>query len=369
MNYLSQKTTKFLGLSLIFGLSTAASFFFFTNVLPKGTGLALVGSKTEEKGEKNKPCPLNGEMHTADAESKWKERRPLAVMIENHVDTRPQSGVGAADVVYESVAEGGITRFMAVYLCKDAEDIAPVRSARTYFLDWLSEYDAAYAHVGGANKEGPADAIAQIFQYDIHDLDQFSFGYPTYWRDENKAAPHNVHTTTDRLWKAASDRGWGAKDDLTEKRWDDGFLPWQFKDDATGLPEEQKTHVDFWNNDAYSVDWQYDKATNSYKRFYTSMPSIDASTKSQISPKVVIVMYTKESHANDGYPDNVHLLYKTIGSGKALILQDGVAGDGTWQKDSRTGRTIFKDASGNSVKFNRGQIWIENVPDYQNVKH
>jgi len=137
-------------------------------------------------GNKSESCPLNGALYTKAEKNVWESRRPLAVMIENHQESRPQSGLSDADVIYEAVAEGGITRFMALFYCNAAAYepiVGPVRSARTYFLDWASEYNfPLYAHVGGANTPGPANALGQIGDYGWgtnNDLNQFSIGYPT----------------------------------------------------------------------------------------------------------------------------------------------------------------------------------------------
>ncbi len=356
----------------VFVVSAAVSFFGFSATVFQSGALPFIGNKATvaDTGQKDKPCPLNGAMHTKTQEDAWNQRRPLAVMIENHTDARPQSGLSTADVVYESVAEGGITRFMAIFLCNDAQDLAPVRSARTYYLDWLSEYDALYSHVGGANAAGPANALGQILEYEIKDVDNFSYAAPTYIRSDDKPAPHNVHTSTEKLWQLASKLGWAAKDDVTDKRWDEGFLPWQFKDDAKDLPAEKKMRVEFWSNQPdYTVDWQYDQKSNSYKRIHSGQVQVDNANKQPVMPKVVVVQFTKESQANDGYPGNIHLIYKTIGSGKALIFQDGKVVEGTWNKQARTGRTKYMDASGAEIKFNRGQIWIQNVPDFADVTY
>src|SRR3989344_8663701 len=101
---------------------------------------------------KTEECPLSGEMLTKAHKALWEKRRPLGVMIENHLDSRPQSGITNADVVYEAVAEGGITRFLVMFYCQDAKYIGPVRSARIYFLELVQGYGQypLYAHVGGA---------------------------------------------------------------------------------------------------------------------------------------------------------------------------------------------------------------------------
>ncbi len=358
------------GAVILYAASTGLSYLVFNSVLKRPVNLSTpFGSLTDvtsnggDQGTKDKPCPLNGTMYTKAREDQWKQRRPLGVMIENHTDARPITGLSRSDITYETVAEGGITRTLNIYLCQDAGDLAPVRSARTYFLDWVSEYDAAYAHVGGANTAGPADALGQIRDYGILDMDQFGLGFPTYWRGTDKLAPHNVHTTTTKLWDAAKIRGFGA-DNKDGKRWDDGFHVWKFKDDAPLESRGTQTSivVPFWANQPdYTVTWQYDKAANLYRRFIGTVSQVDPLTKEQMSPKTVIVQFETERTANDGYPDG-HLLYGTIGSGDALVFMDGKVIKGTWNKKTRTARTIYQDASGKEITFDRGQIWIQTTP-------
>lgn len=354
---------------VLYFASAGVSYLVFNSVLKRPVNIsAPFGSLTDttsgtEEGPKDRPCPLNGVLYTADRESQWKKRRPLGVMIENHVDARPIIGLTRSDITYEAVAEGGITRTLNIYLCQDAGNLGPVRSARTYFLDWVSEYDAAYAHVGGANTAGPADALGQIRDYGILDMDQFGLGFPTYWRGTDKLAPHNVHTTTKKLWDAAASRGFGSEN-KDGKRWDSVFIQWKFKDDAPPESRGAQTSivVPFWlQQPDYTVTWQYDKTANLYHRVIGQTAQIDPLTKEQMSPKNVVVQFSVESQANDGYPDG-HLLYKTTGSGNALIFMDGKVIRGTWSKKSRTDRTIFFDASGVEIKFNRGQIWIQVIP-------
>ena len=316
-----------------------------------------------EEGVKDKACPLNGTLYTKTREEDWQKRRPLGVMVENHLDARPSLGLSRADVIYEAVAEGGITRFLALYLCQQAGDIAPIRSARTYFLDWVSEYSAAYAHVGGANTPGPADALGQIRQYGILDMDQFGLGFPTYWRGTDKLAPHNVHSTTKKLWEAADQRGFGPKDEKG-KRWDENFTQWKFKDEA-GLEargDQKPIVVPFWSQSPdYTVTWQYDKNANLYRRYHGETAQTDPITNEHLSAKNVIVQLEVERTANDGYPDG-HLLYGTTGSGNAFIFMDGKAVKGKWIKKDRTSRTQFVDDKGKEVQFNRGLVWIETIP-------
>lgn len=332
----------------------------------------------DPKEPKTESCPLNGRLHTKKAAENWDTRRPLAVMIENHTESRPQSGLSSADIIYEVVAEGGITRFMGVFLCNlsDAQ-VGPIRSARTYFLDWLSEYDALYAHVGGANTPGPADALGQIIKYGIKDLNQFSIGFPIFWRDYQRlgkavATEHTMYSTTQKLWGIGAKKGWVAAD-AKGIRWDKNFTPWNFKDDSkagAGDTLAGNIDVEFWQGYAdYSVRWTYDATCNCYKRLNGGAPHLDLNNNQQLGVKNIVVQFEKESRANDGYENNVHLIYKTIGEGKAWFFQDGKIIEGKWIKTLRTARTKYVDLKGKEINFNRGLIWIQNVPEGAKVSY
>jgi hypothetical protein len=145
--------------------------------------------------------------------------------------------------------------------------------------------------------------------------------------------------------------------------WDEEFAAYTFKDGASESerPASQTVHVEFWENDAYFVDWVYDKKQNVYLRENGGEKHVDRNTKKQLSASNVIVLFMTERNANDGYEDNAHLLYGTKGQGKALVFLDGAEIEGTWKKSGRTGRTIITDSSGEEVEFNRGTLWFEIV--------
>ncbi len=323
---------------------------------------------------KTEACPLNGALYSKQQKAWWEKHRPLGVMIENHQDSRPQSGLSSTDVIYEAVAEGAITRFLAVFYCQDAALIGPVRSARTYFLDFISEYGDSplYTHVGGANADGPADALSQIENYGwgmYNDLSQFSIGFPTFWRDANRlgrdvATEHTMYSTTAKLWDYAKTRKL-TNVDQDGASWDSSFVPYTFKDDAklSQRPESQKIKLEFWSGySAYVVDWVYNKSENNYSRNNGGSPHLDKNTDKALATKNIIVLFMAERHANDGYEGNVHLLYKTTGSGKGVVFMDGKEIKATWRKDKRTSRTLIFDSQGSPITFNRGRLWFEILP-------
>lgn len=331
---------------------------------------------------KTEACPTNGAYHSKPEREIWEKRRPLAVMIENHAESRPQSGLSSADVVYEAVAEGGISRFMGVFYCGAAQNVtvAPVRSARTYFLPWVLEYDALYNHVGGAGRcndptvDERAKALCQIEQYKIKDMDQFGISFPTCYRNYDRldhpvATEHTMVCFTDKLYKLAAERGW-TNLDAKGVKWDVNFQAWQFKDDAKEADRAASFSASFvaWKGyeREYGVRWEYDRVGNNYKRFNGGIAHMDLETKTQLTAKVVVIVFAKEIGPVD---DHAHLLYNTIGAGEGLVLQDGKATKVTWKKADLRARTKLYDASGKEVALNRGQVWFELLPIGTSVRY
>lgn len=368
---------------LVYAVSSILSFLLFNTF---GQNLAGVTSpippvKTangrlmfDQNLPKTEECPINGAMYSKQQRAWWEKHAPLGVMIENHTEARPQSGLSSADIVYEAVAEGGITRFLAIYYCQDAEVVGPVRSARTYFMDFLSEYGSfpLYAHVGGANTPGPANALGQIGDYGwagVNDLNQFSIGFPVYLRDYDRlgrtvATEHTVYSSTTKLWDYAKEKRNITNVNSDGDAWDEDFITYTFKDDAAAdaRPASQKIDYNFWDGyDDFAVLWSYDKTSNSYLRSNGGSPHTDLNTKKQLAAKNVVVLFMRESRANDGYEGNLHMLYGTKGTGNAKIFIDGEEIDGTWAKKTRTSHLEIKDRRGNDIEFNKGLIWFSVV--------
>lgn len=338
--------------------------------------------KVDTSAPKTEACPLNGQLFTKAEKEIWEARRPLTVMIENHEDSRPQSGLSSADVVYEMVAEGGITRFLAVFYCGASSQevtIGPVRSARTYFMDLVSEYGdyPLYAHVGGANVSGKANALGQIGDYGWlkkgNDLNQFAIGFPVFWRDYERighevATEHTMYSTTDKLWGVAQKRGLGAED-KEGNSWKEDYTAWKFKEETGSENRGQvaKISFDFWSDySEYAVGWDYLSESNDYQRTNGGQAHKDLNNDQQLKAKAVIIQFMKETGPID---DLKHMLYGTIGKGKGLVFQDGQVIEANWSKANRQARTIFTDTKGKEIEFNGGPIWIEILPIGREVNY
>lgn len=381
----------FIGALILYLVSTGVSYALFSHFGPKRASVSIdehledivadENFQVDESLPKTEVCPLNGKMYTKPERAIWEKRRPLAVMIENSVDARPQSGLSKADIVYEAVAEGGITRFMGMFYCGIAEktEFAPVRSARTYFVDWVSEYDALYNHVGGAGVcsdvtvDERAKALCQIDRYGIKDMDQFGISFPTCYRNPDRlgrpvATEHQMVCVSNNLFDIAKERGWTHVDE-DGIEWNDSFTTWKFKDDAEPGDRGTVDQIDLYFWDGYSdfdVTWEYDATQNVYKRVNGGEAHIDLETDQQITAKNVVIQFSTET---SGVDEHKHLLYDTIGSDEAIIFQDGEAIEGTWSKQSRTARTRFFDSNGKEIEFVRGEIWIEIVPAGNDVTY
>ena len=279
------------------------------------------------------------------------DRKIVAVVVENHPGARPQSGLDKASIVYETIAEGGITRFLAFYQENEAAEIGPVRSARTYFVDWALEYDALFAHVGGN-----VDALDEIGPLGVQDINQF-FNANYFWRDNSRYAPHNVYTTTDKL-RAAGAGKYPATSD---------FKDLDFKSDAplAERPQTASLTVHFSGYE-YDPTYTYDRNTNTWLRSLAGAPFKDKVTGAQIAPKNVAVEFTSFSYGFTRYNESTTHI-GTVGSGRALFYIDGQQVEGTWEKADRKSQTVFKDLAGNEIKFDPGQTWIEVIPDGNTV--
>lgn len=268
-------------------------------------------------------------------------QRPVTgIMMENSLDARPQSGIQEAGVVYEAIAEGGITRFLTLYQEAQPQYIGPVRSLRPYYIDWVAAFDASVAHVGGS-----PEALAQI-RGGGKDLDQF-FNSGSYWRSPSRPSPHNVYTSFDRMDALNKAKGYTSSH----------FTPWPRKEDKKLAVPTAKT-IDLAISSAlYNSHYDYDAATNSYLRSeggkaHIATVSADDKTGQQLRPKVVIALIMPYSLSGK------YSVYGTTGSGPMYVFQDGGVIQGNWNKPDRPSQFSFTDASNQPIKLNKGQTWI-----------
>lgn len=316
------------------------------------TAAALLWQKPQEMTEqagkvetkKDMPAtvyysPLTGEVIPDQASG---SRTTTAIMLENSPDARPQSGLKDAEIVYEAVAEGGITRFLAIYQQKQPALIGPVRSLRMYYVDWLTPFNASVAHVGGS-----AAALKLVRGGGYRDIDQF-FNPGTYWRASDRYAPHNVYTNFTKLNALNSAKGYTTSSPK----------PFERKDDEKAAPQDGTTVNLSISGPLYNSSYVYDPATRLYARSQAGAPHLDRES-GQIQARVVVALRVNMSKVfEDGYRESI----TTSGSGEAMIFQGGHASKVTWHKDGREGQLFFTGADGKPFKLARGTTWISAIP-------
>ena len=266
-----------------------------------------------------------------------------AIMIENSPDARPQSGIKAAGVVFEAIAEGGITRFLAVYQQEKPGLIGPVRSLRPYYVDWLAPFQPSVAHVGGSKF-----ALDEVRNGQYRDIDQF-FNAGTYWRARDRYAPHNVYTNFERLDALNKAKGYP----------ESAISGFARKDPAPSKSPTASQVSVIISGPLYNSAYSYDAPSNTYLRSQAGAPHTDREA-GQIAPTSVVAMFVNMNRVmEDGYREQI----SSLGEGRAVIFQDGTAIETTWRKPTKTSQLNFTDTAGKPVLLNRGQTWISAVPN------
>lgn len=283
--------------------------------------------------------------------------RPVAVMIDNETDAvLPQGGIGEAQIVYEFIVEYGATRYMALFWDNLPAMVGPVRSSRHYFLDYLMDYDAIYAHIGWSDY-----AYRDLAEFEIDNIDGVTKeAGGVYWdltREKNNY--HDSYTSAERLKNFTSNAGYETK---TTKS-----LPLPYnKDDldiSDGKPAEE---VFIKYSTVSSCGFYYDSNQKNYKRTRQGEFHIDRNTNETIRAKNIIVLFVKnESIVGDKYGRQE--LY-TTGTGKGYYITNGKYEEITWRKDDRTQQTKYFNSKGQKLTLNPGQTWIQIISPNSDVR-
>jgi hypothetical protein len=278
-------------------------------------------------------------------------RRPIAVMLDNFVGARPQSGLGEASIVWEAPVEGGITRLMPIFLERDPATLGPVRSARPYFLDWAAAYHPLLVHDGGS--PAAQQEVREIAG--LVNVDAVREGL-TFHRVSGRVAPHNLFTSTPAIRTLARLRNWTLSGSVAT-------LPY-LKAGAPLQPTARNVMIHFATpgqraDPDYDVSYQYDPARNAYLRSVGGSPAEDSLTGRQIEAANVVILVTKmRPIPNDQLG---RIIIRTAGTGPATVVEDGKEIKGKWSRTSRRAPLHVLDMSGRAIRLEPGQTWIEVV--------
>lgn len=274
------------------------------------------------------------------------------VMIENTDWARPQSGLDQAGIVFEAIAEAGITRFLALYQGETPNYLGPVRSARPYFVQWCMTFDCALAHVGGSPQ-----ALTDINNWGVRNLDQF-FNAGAYERVSYRFAPHNVYTSMAQLSTLEQQKGYGAV----------SFTSLPRKADS---PSKNPNATTITINPSYydfESQYTYNPASNNYTRSEAGAIQYQVNAqavKTEITPKVIVAMVMQQGLA----PDQYHTTYNVVGSGQVIVFQDGTVTTGTWSKAGNSAPIILTNNHNQPLRLNAGQTWFVAVGSSSDVTY
>lgn len=275
--------------------------------------------------------------------------RPIAVMIDNHDDARPQVSINKAYVVYEIIVEGGFTRMMPIFKGQDVEQIGPVRSARHYFLDYALENDAIYVHFGQSPQAG-----SDIKNLNVNDIEGIYYSSNDFVRVKGKYAPHNVMVSTAKILKIAEDKGY--RTTSNEK----SVLKYNAEEinlDSENIAEEVK--IPFSNSQ--NVSFEYDEENKVYVKYANNKKQVDWVTKEDVTFKNLIVTFIENYTLKDTENKGRQGLLNT-GEKKGYYITNGKAIEITCTKESRTSKTVYKDLNGKEIEVNDGNTYIGICP-------
>jgi hypothetical protein len=288
------------------------------------------------------------------APSNLAHRLPIAVMIDDNAVARPQSGFSSASIVYQAPADGGEDRYMLIFQEGTATDIGPARSARPYYVYWVAEYKAEFAHVGG--DLASLQQVIPAMSGNIYNMDDLSGGSCAYHRIDTRAAPHNDYTNSAALISCAAKRNYPSTYQNLPTR--------PFVDDTplAQLPATQTITIPYRTG---TVGYKFDRTTDSYLRLVDGSLQSDPANNKQVVAGSVIVMYQALSYFDNSAIEpghNSRPIVANVGSGKAVVFEEGKAINATWKKTSNTALTRFYDSSGKEIPLVRGEIFMQSVP-------
>jgi hypothetical protein len=273
------------------------------------------------------------------------DQRPIMVMINNAPQARPQSGINKADLVYEVLAEGEMTRLLAVFHSQRPEVIGPVRSIRPYFIQLGVGIDAMLVHAGGS-----PDALNTLARSDYSHLDEIPNGR-YFWREKFRHAPHNLYTKPELIEQAMLDKGIRMTGELPYFP----FLP----EDAEITEGEPATKVDLVFHSLNKAGFVYDAEKKKYMRLTEGKPHLDLTTDEQLSTTNLLVIAAKHRVLDSEGRRQVDV----VGPGDGYLFQQGKAKKIKWKRAGGVIRAYEDSSMTKEVPLLRGNTWVSIVPN------
>ena len=282
--------------------------------------------------------------------------RPIAVMIDNDgPSSRPQSGLESAYIVYEVIVEGGATRLMALFKNTTIEKVGPIRSSRHYFLDYALEHDALYLHAGWSPKA--TNDISALKVNNINGI--MGDDGKIFYRDNTYDSTwHNLYTKVNAAYDyAENQKKYRATSDIK--------YTWYSEEDFELSDAQDALEIGVPYSAKYKVNYKFNSETGLYDRYIGSGRHM-AQTGDGLTAKNIIVCHVRNYPLNDGENKDRQEL-DTVGSGKGYFFTNGKGIEITWEKSSRTAKTVYKNLKGEEITLNPGNTYIQIVPSNSEI--
>ncbi|KJE76812.1 DUF3048 domain-containing protein [Ferrimicrobium acidiphilum] len=276
------------------------------------------------------------------------QRPALAIKVGNDPGARPQSGLSAADVVYEVQAEGGITRFIAVFQCQTPATVGPIRSLR--WVDWHVVHQLGHPILVSAGGINP-DIYAVKAQSWLHYIDALAFTGAPFERISSRVPPENLYGSPSEIWSLVSSK----------------TPPPRLFDFSSTLPKGGTSvgtvYLPFSSPE--DVSWEWSASANRFLRFYSGQPA-NGNGGEQLSATNVVIQFVNAPPGkyNESGPHSLGVHSQTVGTGPAWILRNGEIFKGSWQRSSLSQTTSYHLSDGEQISLAPGQTWVEVVPNW-----
>ncbi len=306
---------------------------------------APAGPTTTRAGEPGLPADAAPLTALNQPDPALRQRVALVVKIDNAPKGRPQSGINQADIVYEEMVEGGVTRLAAVFQSTDADPVGPVRSARSTDIGFVSALNRPLFAYAGTNAV-TQKAVSEAPLVDI------SSG-AGYRRDSKRPEPYNLFTSTAALFARAPKDAGPPPPQFS-------YRPANAPLASAGAAPAKRAHVQYKGRIVTDVDYEWNGSA--WARKQNGTPHVD-SAGVQVAPANVVIQFVtyKDSglvdRSNSGVPEG-----QLIGEGEAWVLSDGKIVKGKWTKSNLTEVTRFTDAAGAPIPLTPGRTWVELPP-------
>lgn len=278
-------------------------------------------------------------------------KRPIAVMFDNHYKARAQSGLSDADVVYEILAEGLITRYMGIIQKMEPQVIGPVRSARPYFIQLALSFDPLFVHVGGSHQ-----ALLDIKHYKMADVDGLSVGSGVYYRTQHKSIPHNMYTSYEGIVKEQVRKNY--HQEVTYE----GLSINSVRTDLEGteVSEMKVVYKPASSNDGtgYYIEFKYNEMNKKFERYVNGKAHKDETTEIHLAADNVLVLKAKHKVLDSEGRRQIDV----VGKGEGFYFNEGMYIPIKWEKEDGYSATKYFDLEGQEFKLNPGITWIQIIP-------